>query len=168
MPVILSVIRTASLPIQSYGSHTRLFLHSASYWSARIMEERVVAITGGASGIGLSTAKLIASKGAKVSVADVCDQKELDRALASIQESAQNKSDVMTCRCDVSVAKQVTEWLEATKKKWGRIDHVVNAAGVWSESEIGKIKKVDWDRIIAVNLEVRAQKCWSIPIETSN
>lgn len=132
------------------------------------MEGRVVAITGGASGIGLSTARLVASMGAKVSVADVCDQEELDRALATIQESAQNKSDVMTCSCDVSVAKQVTEWLEATKKKWDRIDHVVNAAGVWSESEIGKIKKVDWDRIIAVNMEVRARQCWSISIETSN
>lgn len=132
------------------------------------MEGKVVAITGGASGIGLSTARLVASMGARVSVADVSDQEELDRALASIQESAQNKSDVMTCTCDVSVAKQVTEWLEATKKKWNRIDHVLNAAGVWSESEIGMIKKVDWDRIIAVNLEVRARQCRSISIKTPN
>ncbi|KAM0714531.1 hypothetical protein Q7P37_009827 [Cladosporium fusiforme] len=116
------------------------------------MEGKVVAITGGASGIGLSTAKLLASRGAKVSIADIREQKDFDEAVASIQESACQEDDVLKCKCDVRDVHQVSAWLKATVDKWGRLDHVASVAGVWQSSKIDELEEKAWEFVIGVNL----------------
>lgn len=120
-----------------------------------VMKGRIVAITGGASGIGLSTAKLLASRGARISIADICQPKHLEKALAEVRAQAHGENDVMTHQCDVSRADQVRTWLNGTKRLWGRVDHVANVAGVWSRASIGNIEESDWDRVYNVNLKVR-------------
>lgn len=119
------------------------------------MEGKVVAISGGASGIGLSTAKLLASRGAKVSTADVCEQEDLEKAEASIQESVCQGDDVLICKCDVRDVLGVRAWLRTTLDKWGRLDHVASVAGVWCASKIDELEEQAWDFVIGVNLTVR-------------
>lgn len=118
------------------------------------MKGRIVGITGGASGIGLSTAKLLASRGAKISIADNCPPGHLEEALIEIRAMAHSEDDVTTYHCDVSKADQVCAWLEATTVRWGRLDHVANVAGVWSKSRIDEVKEEDWDKVIDTNLKV--------------
>lgn len=121
------------------------------------MEGKVIAITGGASGIGLSLAKILASKGAKLSIADV-SKDNLEKATGSIKEAAPSSDDVLTYQMDVRKLDQVQGWLKQTVEKFGKLDGAANLAGVISKSHgSGAVEHQDedeWDFVIGVNLTV--------------
>ena len=81
------------------------------------LEGKVVAITGAASGIGLATAHLLASRGASISVADV-RQKPLDAAVAAIKDSSLNVK-IFAKGVDVLNGQAVDDWLDETIKELG-------------------------------------------------
>src|SRR6201985_1361911 len=92
----------------------------------------VTAITGGASGIVLATAHLLASRGALLSLADL-NAAALDTAAASIKSQTPNAS-VITQAIDVRNVSQVDEWIAATVSHYGRLNGAVNLAGVIGKS----------------------------------
>lgn len=116
------------------------------------LKNKVFVITGGASGIGLATAKNLSSKGATVCLADV------DPTAISTAESfftSQNVSFSVT-KVDVSKRSEVETWINDVVSKFGRLDGAANVAGVIGKGH-GKDAVVDldddeWDRIISVNL----------------
>lgn len=115
------------------------------------MEGKVIAITGGASGIGLATAKILASRGAKVSIADISDE-----GLAKAKETI--KGDVLTCKVDVRHFDQIQDWIQQTVDKFGKLDGGANIAGT-TGSNFGNFAVDDedvdnWNFIIGVNLTV--------------
>lgn len=122
------------------------------------MEKKVIAITGGASGVGLSLAKLLTKRGAKVSIADV-SQPNLEKAAGAIKEFSANGEDVLTARCDIRNLSQVEGWLKDTVDKFGKLDGAANMAGVVGNGHGGESlaeqDEDDWDFIIGVNLTVR-------------
>lgn len=84
-----------------------------------------IAITGAASGMGLATAKLLASRGATISLADL-NEDGLKAAVASLPNSDKHMYTVI----DVRKAESVNTWIDSTVQKLGKLDGAVNMAGV--------------------------------------
>jgi arginine metabolism regulation protein II len=106
-----------------------------------------VAITGAASGMGLSTAQLLASKGARVSLADI-NEGGLKAAIASLEDPSKH----MYTTIDVSKSESVNLWIESTIKQMGRLDGAVNMAGViTTATPVADMSDKDWDFNFDVN-----------------
>jgi 3-oxoacyl-[acyl-carrier protein] reductase len=117
------------------------------------LENKVALITGGAAGIGKATAQRFAEQGAKVVICD------LDREAG---EAAAQELGVDFYRVDVSDRQAVGAWVEAVAAKYGRIDVLVNNAGVLRDNLLVKVKdgelvkqmsESDFDLVIGVNLK---------------
>ncbi|KAF1987324.1 NAD(P)-binding protein [Aulographum hederae CBS 113979] len=115
-------------------------------------QDKVICITGGASGIGLATAKLLSSRGAKVSLADV-QEGALSTAADSIKSAG--NANVLTTVVDVRDNASVEKWIKNTIDTFGKIDGAANLAGVcksYPEKGVRNEDDANWDFMIAVNL----------------
>ncbi|KAK9194071.1 hypothetical protein WN944_004773 [Citrus x changshan-huyou] len=112
----------------------------------RRLEGKVAIITGGASGIGATTVQLFHENGAKVVIADVQDS--LGQALAyKLGDS------VCYIHCDVSKEDEITNLVDATVAKYGKLDIMYNNAGIVDRAfgSILDTPKSDLERVLAVN-----------------
>ncbi|OQU94861.1 hypothetical protein CLAIMM_01152 [Cladophialophora immunda] len=110
------------------------------------LDGKVVALTGGASGIGLETAKLLAERGAVLSIADV-NQQGLDDALKAIKGDKH-----ITTVVDVRDGAQVQNWIVKTVQQFGKLDSGVNLAGVARmQAPITEGTDDDWEFMMGVN-----------------
>ncbi|KAL4809784.1 dehydrogenase with different specificitie [Aspergillus unguis] len=106
---------------------------------------KVIAITGAASGIGLATAKLLASRGAVLSLADTNKG-----GLEDVAKMVSNGSTITVL--DVRDGKQVSAWIDKTVQDHGRLDGAVNLAGVAKFGGMLKdLPEEDWDLVMDVN-----------------
>jgi 3(or 17)beta-hydroxysteroid dehydrogenase len=111
------------------------------------LENKVALITGGASGMGASMARIFAGEGAKVTVADVLDE-EGKRVVADITKA---NGAAMFQHLDVS---SETEWkaaVDATLAAFGKLDVLVNDAGLSGSAVDDLFDTAAWDKLMAVN-----------------
>lgn len=110
--------------------------------------DRVVLITGAASGIGRATAERLASEGATLAITDVNE--------AGLEETADtcraSGAKVLSTRSDVSDEQSVVETVAAAVAEHGRLDVLVNVAGILQFEDFRRTSLADWERIIGVNL----------------
>lgn len=115
---------------------------------------KVIAITGAASGLGLATAHLLASRGAKVSLADL-QEAALQKVKADI-EARNPGAQVATFALDVRKNDQVENWISGTVSQLGRLDGAANLAGVIPKrigiETVQEQDLQDWDFVVGVNL----------------
>ncbi|GAB4010174.1 SDR family oxidoreductase [Spirosoma migulaei] len=112
-------------------------------------KDKVAIVTGGASGIGLAVAKRLASEGARLVLADLHED-ALNKALPDVK--AAGAPDVWGSVCDVSVEAQVEATVEGALTRFGRLDVVVNNAGLMQFKALEELTGDDWLRILTVDL----------------
>ena len=114
--------------------------------------QKAVLITGSARGIGLATAKRFLSDGWRVALLDI-DADTLARTYDALQKSDGVTSDaVIAICCDVADASGVADAFATVAQKFGRLDALVNNAGIAIFKPILDVSYEDWSRVLAVNL----------------
>lgn len=109
--------------------------------------QKVALVTGAARGIGLATAKRFLAEGWQVALLDI-EGELVASATASLGEPA----ETLALRCDVSDAAQVAAALQEVAGRFGRLDALINNAGVAVFAPLLETSDADWNRILAVNL----------------
>lgn len=112
------------------------------------IEEKVVLITGGTSGIGLATAKLFIQKGAYVMLTGRSNEK----AQAALQTLGHSNM-VRFIQGNVARPDECRQIVEATYREFGRIDTLINSAGIYFEKAIESMNEVDFDQIMDINIK---------------
>ena len=110
---------------------------------------KVVLVTGAASGIGLGAALRFAAEGASVVLVDR-DAAALPGAAATLREHG--GGDTMEVECDVGVEQDVTTAVEQVMARFGRLDVVVNNAGLMIFKPIDQLSGADWLHVLQVDL----------------
>ena len=113
------------------------------------LEGRVAIVTGGAQGIGEACVRRLAAEGATVALWDVADAP--GHALAAELTASGARS--LYQRCDVSRKTEVDNALAATLAAFGRVDALVNNAGIFRAADFLDVTEADWDAVIGVNLK---------------
>ncbi|MCM1013564.1 MULTISPECIES: SDR family NAD(P)-dependent oxidoreductase [unclassified Brevibacterium] len=109
---------------------------------------QTVLVTGGAQGLGLAMARRFAAEGATVHVAD-----RNTEALEEIEtEITRGGGRVQSHRLDVGRSREIDAWVGAVVDREGRIDVLINNAGIIRDERIERIGDEAWDDVIAVNL----------------
>ena len=114
-----------------------------------IFQDRVSLVTGASQGIGESIARELAREGAAVVLVDVQKAKLETVAQAIAAEGGQ--ADVY--EADVTQSGQAAAVIESVLKARGRIDHLVNNAGITRDNLFLRMKEEEWDAVIGVNLK---------------
>jgi meso-butanediol dehydrogenase/(S,S)-butanediol dehydrogenase/diacetyl reductase len=125
-----------------------------------ILSGKVALVTGAARGIGRGIAQALARSGADVVVADLgaggdgwtyrlAGKRELEETAEELRALGVRAQPVA---CDVSDSGQVEALVDATRQSFGRLDVLVNNAGLVIAGAVSGFDEKDWDRIMAVNL----------------
>jgi len=113
------------------------------------VENKVVIITGAASGIGRQTALLFAREGAKVVVADLNEKggREI------VEEIKKAGGEAFFAKLDVCNREQSQEVVKETLDRYGKIDVLINNAGINQDALIQKMTEEQWDNVLTVDLK---------------
>jgi len=110
---------------------------------------KVVVITGASSGLGEATARMLAAEGAIV----VLGARRTDRITALANELTKNGGQALAITTDVTDAGQLKKLVDTAVEKYGKIDVIINNAGLMPQSPLERLKINDWDQMIDVNIK---------------
>jgi len=114
---------------------------------------QVVVITGAARGIGRACALRFAREGANVVCLDLlAEENEAAAAECAALGAEHGSSEALAVTCNVTDPASVQACIQATLDRWGRIDALVTAAGIYSGSPLPEVSLKQWQRLIDINL----------------
>lgn len=115
----------------------------------QMMQDQVAIVTGASRGIGRSVALALAAVGAKVAVNYARSSTAADEVVAEIEA---NGGSAIAVQADVSQSDQVDVLIKTVTDKWGRVDVLVNNAGITRDTLLLRMKLEDWQAVIDLNL----------------
>lgn len=113
------------------------------------IEGKVIVITGASSGMGEAAARHLASLGAKV----VLGARRVDRLETLVKEIQAGGGDAIAIATDVTDREQVANLVDGAVRNFGRIDVLINNAGIMPLSALESLKVDEWDSMIDVNIK---------------
>ncbi len=113
------------------------------------IEGKVVVITGASSGLGEATARLLSAQGATV----VLGARRVNRIQALANELKASEGKATAIATDVTQCDQVKKLVDAAVQAFGRIDVMINNAGLMPQAPLERLKIDEWDRMIDVNIK---------------
>jgi len=114
------------------------------------LQDQVAIVTGGSRGIGLAVAAAFAREGARLVLVAARDRDALDKAGNEITDLG---ADVITLLADVGRRGAAERIAQAAIARWGRIDILINNAGVLRPARLENISEEQWDETLAVHLK---------------
>jgi len=112
------------------------------------LKDRVIIVTGGASGIGKETALIIAHEGGKVAIFDMNEA-----GMKEVEDTIKDKGGMCKgYKVDVSDYNMVKTAVDQVIADFGTIDGLVNDAGITRDGFLSKMEIEDWNKVIAINL----------------
>ena len=117
------------------------------------LRDKVAIVTGGASGIGRATSIVFAIEGAKVVVADIRQESRLETETPTTVETiAAEGGEAVFVKTDMTQRAQVDLLADETVGRYGRVDVLVNSAGIFIRNPIIKVSDEEWDQVMNLNL----------------
>lgn len=113
-----------------------------------MLKDKIAIVTGGANGLGKETCILFAKNGAKVVIADY----NFDAALKVHNEIKELGFDSIPVKVDVADRESVDAMVKEVIDTYGKIDILINNAGITRDSTLVKMTQTQWDQVIATNL----------------
>ncbi|MCX6763937.1 MAG: SDR family NAD(P)-dependent oxidoreductase [Candidatus Moranbacteria bacterium] len=113
------------------------------------MENKIAVVTGAGAGIGRGIALALAKENYNVVVADI----NLENCQKVAEEIVKIGVKASAVKCDVSNAGEVKQLFSQTTKDYGRVDVLVNNAGIFPFVPFEKMTEADWDKVININLK---------------
>lgn len=110
---------------------------------------KVIVITGASSGLGEAAARHLAAQGAKIAVG----ARRTERLQALAAELTANGGEALAVATDVTRSDQVKRLVDTAVETYGRIDVIINNAGLMALSPLERFKVGDWDRMVDVNVK---------------
>lgn len=126
--------------------------------TSRPLKGQVAVVTGGARGIGRGVAMALAQAGADLLIADLLDE-DMARTARDLRELGRR---VATQRVDVSSATQVAGMVDKALTELGRVDILVNVAGVITIRPVAELSERDWDHVMGVNAKGTFLACQAV------
>lgn len=117
--------------------------------ASKRLQGQVAIVTGASRGIGRSVALALAAEGANVVVNYASSSTAADQVVADITAMGSN---AIALQADVSKADQVDALVNAVMEKWGRVDILINNAGITRDTLLLRMKPEDWQAVIDLNL----------------
>jgi NADP-dependent 3-hydroxy acid dehydrogenase YdfG len=113
------------------------------------IKDKIVAVTGASSGLGEATARLLSAQGATV----VLGARRADRLRTLAKELEARGGKALAVTTDVSQREQVKALVDLAVQTYGRIDVMINNAGLMPQAPLERLKVEEWDRMIDVNVK---------------
>ncbi len=139
------VARTGRDRVQRRG----ILLDAGAEETVTRLSGKVALITGGGTGIGRAIALAFAREGASVAVA----ARRLEKLKEAVNEIESQGGKGLAIECDVTSAAGVDRAVRAAKERFGRLNVLVNNAGILHVSTVEGISEEDWDRLMTVNIK---------------
>jgi 3-oxoacyl-[acyl-carrier protein] reductase len=120
--------------------------------------DRVAVVTGAAQGIGAATARRLAAEGARVAVVDL----DVERAQRTADEITAAGGQASGYGCDVTDGAAVSAMVDGVVEAYGRLDVLVNNAGITRDNLLFKMPVAEWDAVLTTNLTSMFHCCQAV------